>query len=127
MVAFIFKMAMFIVIFASMTFQNSLGIVHKVGDYEGWKVPKDPNFYSDWQSNRTFKVFDSLLFGFVTGLHDVSKVDKEGYDKCQVHDPENIIKEGPALIDLTEAGDYYFICSFEGHCDSNQKLAIHVS
>lgn len=103
---------------------NSL---HTVGDATGWRVPPSPDFYNEWASKRSFTVGDALLFNFTTGWHDVTEVSKEGYDQCKPRDSDNTIKDGPATIHLTNAGDHYFICSYEGHCLSDQKLAIHLA
>ncbi|XP_071714101.1 umecyanin-like [Rutidosis leptorrhynchoides] len=125
MAASLFKMLMLMVVLAYMSFDSSLGIVHHVGDDDfGWKIQENPNFYDNWQSQRTFNVGDILFFGFVTGYHDVSKVNKQQFDNCETPDLRSIIAEGPALINLTERGDHYYFCSY--HCNHHQKLAIHV-
>ncbi|GKD31957.1 putative cupredoxin, partial [Tanacetum coccineum] len=103
--------------------------LYTVGDASGWITPSSLNFYIEWASKQSFTVGDTLLFNFSTGRHDVTEVSKEGskegYDQCIPGD--NIIKDGPATIDLTDGGDHYYICSFEGHCLSDKKLAIKVS
>ncbi|KAM0013627.1 putative Phytocyanin domain, cupredoxin [Helianthus debilis subsp. tardiflorus] len=123
--AFKFNMFVFMAIVASMTFCSS-AMEHAVGDDSGWVTPENPNFYADWAAKNTFTVGDTLLFDFYTGLHDVTPVIKEDYDRCSVTVPGATIKTGPATLNLYIPGDHYFISSMDGDCLYNQKLAIHV-
>ncbi|XP_071699298.1 umecyanin-like [Rutidosis leptorrhynchoides] len=125
MAPFNLKMVVFAAILVCMKFHSSVGDVNIVGDDKGWMVPNDPKFYDNWQSKDIFRMNDQLVFNFKTGSQDVAIVDKEGYDKCKPN-PRYIIKRGPAIVNLTEPGWYYFICSFKNHCKHYQKLAVYV-
>lgn len=126
--SFYFNMVVLVVVIASMPFRNlATNIQHTVGDKSGWSIPTVSNFYNDWASKQIFTVGDTLLFNFNSGFHDVAEVSKEGYEQCHINMTNSIIKDGPATINLTDCGDHYFICSFEGHCGFQMKLAINVS
>nr|XP_043625901.1 umecyanin-like [Erigeron canadensis] len=99
---------------------------HVVGGDIGWIIPNDPNFYNDWASKETFTVGDTLQFNFNSGAHDVAKVLKDGFDQCNDDGASTIITDGPGIFNLTESGEQYYICRFNGHCMANQKLVIIV-
>ena len=102
--------------------------VHVVGDNTGWTVPQDgPAFYSGWAANKNFRVGDSLTFNFQTGSHDVLKVSKESFDRCNfTGDDDDIIRTGPTTVRLNETDMHYFICTIGTHCSLGQKLSINV-
>ncbi|XP_022145061.1 uncharacterized protein LOC111014575 [Momordica charantia] len=104
-------------------------VSHIVGDATGWSVPQgDPAFYAKWAAGKTFAVGDSLVFNFRTDVHDVERVPKASFDVCS---DDNEIGEsleiGPATVFLSTPGEYYFICTKDGHCLGGQKLAINVT
>ncbi|KAI3801844.1 hypothetical protein L1987_29961 [Smallanthus sonchifolius] len=123
MAAFNFHMVVFITMVASMAFCSS-ATQHTVGDGVGWRIPDNPNLYSEWASRNIITVGDSLLFNFM--MDDVAEVSKEDYDQCSLSNPGSSINNSPATISLITAGDHYFISSLEGHCSFHQKLAINV-
>ncbi|CAK9310398.1 unnamed protein product [Citrullus colocynthis] len=102
--------------------------VHTVGDSAGWRIP--PNgaaFYGNWATGKTFRVGDSLVFNFATGLDELTRVSKRSFDLCSDDDEiGDSIETGPATILLSSPGEYYFISSEDRHCQQGQKLAINV-
>ncbi|VFQ77143.1 unnamed protein product [Cuscuta campestris] len=121
----------FAVFLAAVTVKTSMdkahAAVHIVGGAAGWTVPSGGASYVAWASNRTFLVGDTLVFNFATGFHDVAKVTKSAYDKCNTTTPNSLLTVAPANIVLNSAGQHYFMCTFSQHCPLGQKLAITVS
>ncbi|KAK0571092.1 hypothetical protein LWI29_010832 [Acer saccharum] len=102
--------------------------VHVVGDAMGWVVPPGgATVYSNWAANKTFKVNDVLVFNFASGRHDVAQVTKAAFDACNTASPISKHTSSPANITLTSAGEFYYICTFTGHCTAGQKLTINVT
>jgi len=66
------------------------------------------------------------VFNFATGAHDVLEVSKSDYDGCNTGNAMNTIQTGPATVNLTSAGDHYYICGISGHCGGGMKLAVSV-
>ncbi|KAL5697962.1 hypothetical protein ACHQM5_029056 [Ranunculus cassubicifolius] len=101
---------------------------HVVLDSSGWSIPTTPNAYTTWAASQTFMVGDILVFNFATGQHDVAQVSKASYDACtSTNVIGSIITNGPANLTLDTAGEHYYICAFNGHCDAGQKLMINVT
>ncbi|XP_042519129.1 mucin-5AC-like [Macadamia integrifolia] len=103
---------------------------YTVGDSLGWVLPiGGPSVYTNWASHRTFAVGDTLLFNFVTGQHDVAEVTKSSFDECNSKATiiGSHISTGPAKITLNSLGEHYLICTFQGHCQVGQKLAVNVT
>ncbi|XP_027333608.1 cucumber peeling cupredoxin-like [Abrus precatorius] len=102
---------------------------YTVGGTTGWTSfpPGGASFYSKWASNFTFKVNDTLVFNFESGSHAVAEVTKANHDKCEVKNNIKVLNTGPAKITLDHTGEFYFTCTFSGHCSSGQKLSIKVS
>ncbi|KAJ4958945.1 hypothetical protein NE237_026056 [Protea cynaroides] len=100
-----------------------------VGDTLGWTVPPaGAAFYSTWTLGKTFLVGDTLYFNFTTNKHTVATVTKTGFDSCTNSSfIGNLLTMGPAKVVLEAEGDYYYICTFKGHCHIGQKLAITVN
>ncbi|CAA0816474.1 Blue copper protein [Striga hermonthica] len=101
---------------------------HIVGGSVGWttRIP-NATFYSDWASGQTFRVGDTLVFNFMTGLHDVVQVPQASYTACSgnaaIGSP---ILTGPANVTLNTTGNHYYICTFGSHCQQGQRLSISV-
>ncbi|XP_068343182.1 mavicyanin-like [Pyrus communis] len=118
----------FVVITASaLITQRAEAETHTAGDATGWTNIVDSDTYSSWAAKHTFKVGDTLVFQFTTGRHDVTTLTKKAYDECNNTDILGVLNQGPASYSLNETGDYYFICSFPGHCSEGQKLSIKVT
>uniref|UniRef100_A0A6N2KJN7 Phytocyanin domain-containing protein n=1 Tax=Salix viminalis TaxID=40686 RepID=A0A6N2KJN7_SALVM len=61
----------------SLLLRNSEAVDHEVGDSTGWIRPSTSSVYSDWATNKTFAIGDTLTFTFTTGAHDVATVSEE--------------------------------------------------
>ncbi|KAK7330089.1 hypothetical protein VNO77_24275 [Canavalia gladiata] len=118
-----------VVIAAAVLLHSTQAAEYKVGGDTGWTSfpPGGESFYSKWAANFTFKVNDTLVFNFESGSHSVAELTKDNYDKCEVNKNIKVHNTGPARISLTSAGEFYFSCTFSGHCSSGQKLSIKVS
>lgn len=114
---------------AAALFQSSAAqTTHVVGDGLGWTIPPGgPVAYSTWASRQSFAVGDILVFNFNAGAHDVAEVTKAAYDACNTTSPISMSTAAPTNITLGSAGEHYFMCTFAGHCNVGQKLAINVS
>ncbi|KAI3919758.1 hypothetical protein MKX01_000199 [Papaver californicum] len=102
---------------------------HVVGDSLGWIIPASTSVYSTWASKQTFKVGDSLVFNFASGLHTTAEVSKADYDSCNSAATPigSLLASSPATIRLATAGNHYYICTVGGHCSAGQKLSINVA
>ncbi|OAY47159.1 umecyanin [Manihot esculenta] len=118
--------ALAIVILAAVSLHGADAATYVVGDAFGWQNPPNSTFYSSWASSHNFTVGDSLLFNFATGVHDVATVTEDAYTNCNTGNPLNIVNTGPANVTLNSTGMVYYICTFAGHCNRNQKLAVNV-
>ncbi|MED6121934.1 hypothetical protein PIB30_034883 [Stylosanthes scabra] len=98
------------------------------GDSIGWTSypPGGASFYSNWASNHTFKVNDTLVFKFEYGSHAVAILTTNNYEKCNGNETIESYVIGPARVTLNRAGWFYFSCTFSGHCRSGQKLSVEV-
>ncbi|KAL1372282.1 hypothetical protein AAHE18_01G192400 [Arachis hypogaea] len=98
------------------------------GESIGWTSypPGGASFYSNWASNHTFIVNDTLVFKFESGSHSVAELTKNNYEKCDENEKIEFYVIGPARVTLNRAGRFYFSCTFSGHCSSGQKLSVEV-
>ncbi|MCO5550912.1 hypothetical protein L7F22_004406 [Adiantum nelumboides] len=94
-----------------------------VGGSDGWDIRVD---YTAWAASQTFAIGDVLSFPYTSGAHDVVQVDKAGYDACSAASPIATHTDGNTNVALPSAGNFYFLCSFLGHCDAGMKLAVLV-
>ncbi|XP_057486513.1 blue copper protein-like [Actinidia eriantha] len=102
--------------------------VYFVGDSLGWTVPSGgAAVYANWSSQHNFTTGDVLVFNFVPGQHDVAKVTKDAFDKCNSTSPISLLTLSPANFTLSTAGEHHFICTFGQHCLGGQKLSVSVS
>ncbi|OIS96285.1 PREDICTED: cucumber peeling cupredoxin-like [Nicotiana attenuata] len=114
---------------ASLIQVTTAQMIHVVGDNIGWSIPNNgATAYTNWASQKTFRVGDVLVFNFATNQHDMMQVPNGSFDACgsqnAIGDP---IMTGPANVTLDSPGDHYYICTFGRHCQAGQKLAITVS
>ncbi|KAK1264109.1 hypothetical protein QJS04_geneDACA009421 [Acorus gramineus] len=96
-----------------------------VGDDQGWTI----NFnYSKWTPGKTFRVGDSLVFNYDKDNHNVFKVNGALFKARQVPlaNTNNSLTTGNDVVPLKTAGNKWYICGAEGHCDLGQKLVITV-
>ncbi|XWS17129.1 hypothetical protein CRYUN_Cryun33cG0042000 [Craigia yunnanensis] len=118
--------ALFVVLAATLL-QSTFAATYTVGDSTGWTRPtNDDDLYDNWDDNKDFVVGDILVFNFTTGQQDVAEVTEAAYDACTTTNTIFTENNGPARITLNRTGDYYFICTFPGHCSSGQKLNVEV-
>ena len=90
--------------------------------YLTWTIPMNPQ-------TLTIAPGDSVTFQW-TGTHNV-------YQSANVADYNGCVLTGGAMLantnvnsyqnTFTGEGTFYFICAIQGHCNSNQKIAITVS
>ncbi|PWA47604.1 cupredoxin, Blue (type 1) copper protein, binding site [Artemisia annua] len=119
---------MVVMVLASFQLQSTLAQTrHVVGGSLGWTIP--PNgaaTYTTWAASQTFRVGDTLLFNFTTNAHNVLEVSQSAYGPCTVANPILTENNGPATINLTRAGNHYYICAFGTHCQAGQKVMVNV-
>ncbi|XAR66882.1 hypothetical protein NMG60_11013252 [Bertholletia excelsa] len=118
-----------VALMAAAMLQTSAATIYFVGNTTGWVVPPNATFYSNWASQYTFAVNDTLVFNYAPGRHDVAEVTKANYDSCNKTSPIILYPNatGVTNVTLNKTGDYYFICTVGDHCASGQKLPIKVS
>ncbi|XP_044494385.1 stellacyanin-like [Mangifera indica] len=118
-------LAFFMMIFA---FQVSFATVYKVGDSAGWTLPIIGHVnYTDWASNKTFRLGDILLFTYKNQFHNVEQVTQKNYASCIATSPIASYSSGNDSITLKTIGRKYFICGTPGHCQLGQKFGINVT
>ncbi|KAK7347533.1 hypothetical protein VNO80_22065 [Phaseolus coccineus] len=84
------------------------------------------SLYSSFAATTTFRVNDTLVFKFRTGVHNVVTLSQKHFESCDVSDVMVSFNTSPAIITLNRTGDFYFACAFPTHCSSGQKLSINV-
>lgn len=65
-------------------------------------------------------------FDFDSGFYDVIEVSRGEYDSCSTNQPFKAFVDGPAVVDLTEKGVFYFICNISNYCRLGQKVSVIV-
>ncbi|KAF8041094.1 hypothetical protein BT93_B3115 [Corymbia citriodora subsp. variegata] len=102
---------------------SSYAATYYVGDQSGWTYNVD---LDSWLAGKTFYVGDVLVFIYDNTQHNVISVDANGYNNCSTKKTYGSYTSGNDQITLTEAGNWYFICSY--HCDyADQKIAVTVN
>ncbi|XP_022931314.1 stellacyanin-like [Cucurbita moschata] len=99
---------------------------HIVGASHGWRVPDNVTFYDEWAKPRTFGVGDKLVFPYRPGANNIVAVKKADYEVCGEENVINMYYLGPTILNLTEAGDYYYFDGIGKHCEAGQKLHVQV-
>ncbi|CAM8914790.1 unnamed protein product [Rhodiola kirilowii] len=99
------------------------GSTYIVGDEKGWNLYTD---YSEWTRGLQFHVGDVLLFKYEKGAHNVMQVNSTGYEDCLTDSSLGTYTSGNDAIRLMNAGQYWYVCGLEDHCDFGQKLIINV-
>ncbi|KAK9164564.1 hypothetical protein Syun_005466 [Stephania yunnanensis] len=103
---------------------------YTVGDGEGWDIGTN---YMAWAQPHNFTVGDVLVFKYVKGQHNAYEVSKEVYRSCDVGNGSasaGVLEKhetGSDEVVLGEARDYWFICSFQGHCLGGMKFGVNVT
>ncbi|XP_066310925.1 basic blue protein-like [Miscanthus floridulus] len=97
---------------------------YMVGDDDGWHLHVD---YNAWASGKTFRVGDKLEFVYSVGYHNVVILDDAAsYEACTVPSDALKLTSGDDSYELSDAGEFFFICGFEGHCQSGMKFKVIV-
>ncbi|OEL35023.1 hypothetical protein BAE44_0003958 [Dichanthelium oligosanthes] len=98
---------------------------YRVGDDSGWDDTGVD--YGAWAAGKKFRVGDTLEFLYAEGIHNVVEVDAQSYAACAVLGGNaTTLTSGDDRVVLGQAGQWFFICSVEGHCQSGMKLAVNV-
>ncbi|KAL6647626.1 hypothetical protein ACP70R_015063 [Stipagrostis hirtigluma subsp. patula] len=98
---------------------------HPVGGSGAWDASGTTS-YSSWSAKQKFVQGDTLSFKYASS-HDVTEVDKAGYDACSGSKPVKSYTGGATKVTLTAPGKRYFICSVPGHCAAGMKLEVTVA
>ncbi|XP_044462827.1 umecyanin-like [Mangifera indica] len=115
-----------LVLSAATLLHVTYAVNYTVGDTTGWTRPSDSTFYTTWAANKTFRIGDFLVFNFATGSHAVAIVTLDAYNSCNVSNTIQVLQTGPVTLSLNTTGEHYYMCTFPGHCNGGQKLAINV-
>ncbi|XP_058727716.1 basic blue protein-like [Vicia villosa] len=94
---------------------------YNVGDAQGWSFG-----VQNWPSGKSFKAGDTLVFKYDPRVHNVVKVNQNGYNSCVASGGSPPYKSGNDSITLAK-GANYFICGVPGHCDLGQKIAVNAN
>lgn len=66
------------------------------------------------------------VFQYSTPSHDVAEVTEDDYASCSSSDKLSSDDSGTTVIELTEVGTRYFICTIPTHCSNGMKVQIDV-
>ncbi|XP_022985421.1 stellacyanin-like [Cucurbita maxima] len=121
-----FMMIMTITTMMMMMGSSVNAFTHIVGASHGWRVPDNVTFYDEWAKPRTFGVGDKLVFPYRPGANNIVAVKKTDYEVCGEENVINMYYLGPTILNLTEAGDYYYFDGIGKHCEAGQKLHVQV-
>nr|GEZ34186.1 mavicyanin-like [Tanacetum cinerariifolium] len=120
--------AVFIAVIA-MTFTTAVaakgGEVYLVGEGHGWTSIGHID-YKTWAATKHFQVGDSVVFRYAKKFHNVVRVSYENYKTCNATNPYTTYTSGNDIFMFRSPGNYFFICSSPGHCESGQKVDIRV-
>ncbi|KAJ7514359.1 hypothetical protein O6H91_23G040700 [Diphasiastrum complanatum] len=105
--------------------QCAMAATYTVGGTPGWNL-KVVN-YTNWAAQNTFKVGDTLVFKYTSGLHTVLQVSEANYKACNLTAPLQSYQSGSDTVALTDATTHYFICGIPTHCSLGMAVAIAVS
>ncbi|CAN4098183.1 unnamed protein product [Withania somnifera] len=100
------------------------GTVYHVGDSAGWTGGKVD--YHMWASTKTFQVADTLVFQYNQQFHNLMRVSLSDFHSCNASNPIVSYSTGNDTITIHGPGHYYYICGFQGHCQTGQKVDIRV-
>ncbi|KAL8238792.1 hypothetical protein R6Q59_015359 [Mikania micrantha] len=97
---------------------------YTVGDDSGWTLDFD---YQTWAKDKVFVVGDKLAFNYVSGSHNVVKVNGTGFQQCTTTSANGTLTSGRDVVTLQTPGRKWYICGVAKHCElRNMKLAITV-
>lgn len=66
------------------------------------------------------------VFEYNPQFHNVMQVSHAAYKACNASSPITTHTTGNDSISITRHGHYFFLCGVPGHCQSGQKVDIHV-
>ncbi|XP_074307170.1 mavicyanin [Silene latifolia] len=101
------------------------GAVYKVGDASGWTTIGNVD-YKQWAATKTFHLGDVVVFQYNAQFHNVMQVRHAEYKECNASSPIATHTTGNDTITITKHGHYFFLCGVPGHCQTGQKVDIHV-
>lgn len=81
--------------------------------------------FLNWIRTRTY-VRTHAVFPYRSGANNLVAVKKADYDTCGEEEVIHMYFLGPTILNLTEAGDYYYFDGIGKHCEAGQKLHIQV-
>ncbi|CAI0549665.1 unnamed protein product [Linum tenue] len=113
------------IVAATLLLGAASGFRYTVGD-SIWSIPPTSDFYSRWSSAHAFYVGDSLAFQFATELFNVVQVLRHDFESCIANAPLQVFTIGPAVVELSHAGVFYYICNVSNYCDLGLRLAVVV-
>ncbi|XP_039034027.1 blue copper protein 1b-like [Hibiscus syriacus] len=103
---------------------NSSATEFIVGGDNGWKLGVK---YDKWAKDKHFFVGDTLVFKYKAGVHNVYKVNGDDFKSCTVPSNNSLgSSTRNDTIKLATAGNKWYICGTNGHCDGGMKLKIIV-
>lgn len=111
-------------------FPGALASVYSVGGSSigqlevNWVVPNGTLNYSNWASNFTIHVGDSLYFKYNPNYHNVVKVNSTMYALCDSSHYLQVWDTGDTTVFIQEPGMHYFICGAPTHCQKAQAFSI---
>ncbi|KAJ8452966.1 hypothetical protein Cgig2_014729 [Carnegiea gigantea] len=84
--------------------------------------------FISWAQSFNFTVGDVLVFSYTKGTHNVYDVSKAAYQSCDTSNGVNAkYDSGSDRVELTEARQYWFICTVNSHCKLGMKFGINVA
>ena len=57
----------------------------------------------------------------------MAEITKANFDSCNLNNSIQVFATSPVRFTLNRTGEFYFACSFRGHCSSGQKLSVNVT
>lgn len=67
------------------------------------------------------------VFWYAQGSHSVVEVDGQGFQACSVASNAPTLTSGDDKVALGKVGQRFFICGFDGHCQSGMKFGVTVN
>ncbi|GFY89334.1 hypothetical protein Acr_06g0012740 [Actinidia rufa] len=101
-----------------LTSEVAQAATYKVGGAGGWTFN-----VAGWPKGKRFRAGDVLSFDYVKGTHNVVVVNMAGYDSCKAPSNAIVYSSGKDQIKLVK-GKNFFICTYQGHCESAMKIAV---
>ncbi|XP_022987885.1 cucumber peeling cupredoxin-like [Cucurbita maxima] len=98
---------------------------HRVGGDFGWNLPPTPTFFSEWASNTSFSVGDTLRFNSSANqTHNYGMPESQAeFDGCV---KPGIFFENVIFVTFDRPARKYFICNVGNHCKLGMKFAVDV-